>query len=259
MNDPVADAARGILDGHVVLSRRLAAAGHFPTIDVLESVSRLASKVTSKPRLALAARLRRLMAAAAEAKDLVEIGAYVAGSDPVVDEALARRELIEAVPAPARRRGRRRRPLLGAARGDPRVSRRSRLATVVRVADLRESIARGELAAAGAASTRARAGRAGPPRRAGRLRPRRRRPARLGRPAGLARRRRRRRRRRGRTGPGQPGPRPPPRSPRPPGGPACSPPSSDRLRAEDEVRRLQADQRAADDSTVARHVRGGAA
>ena len=96
MNDPVADAARGILDGHVVLSRRLAAAGHFPTIDVLESVSRLASKVTSKPRLALAARLRRLMAAAAEAKDLVEIGAYVPGSDPVVDEALARREVIEA-------------------------------------------------------------------------------------------------------------------------------------------------------------------
>ena len=96
MNDPVADAARGILDGHVVLSRRLAAAGHFPTIDVLESVSRLASKVTSTPRLALAARLRRLMAAAAEAKDLVEIGAYVPGSDPVVDEALARREVIEA-------------------------------------------------------------------------------------------------------------------------------------------------------------------
>ena len=96
MNDPVADAARGILDGHVVLSRRLAAAGHFPTVDVLESVSRLASKVTPKPRLHLAARLRRLLSAAAEAKDLVEIGAYVAGSDPVVDEALARRELMEA-------------------------------------------------------------------------------------------------------------------------------------------------------------------
>ncbi len=96
MNDPVGDAARGILDGHVVLSRRLAAAGHFPTIDVLESVSRLASKVTPAPRLHLAARLRRLLSAAAEAKDLVEIGAYVAGSDPVVDEALARRELMEA-------------------------------------------------------------------------------------------------------------------------------------------------------------------
>lgn len=94
MNDPVADHARSILDGHVVLSRRLAAAGHFPTVDVLESVSRLASKVTPKPRLQLAARLRRLLAAAAEAKDLVEIGAYQHGSDPDVDEALARKELV---------------------------------------------------------------------------------------------------------------------------------------------------------------------
>ena len=95
MNDPVADAARGILDGHVVLSRRLASAGHFPTIDVLESVSRLTGKVTPAPRLALAARLRRLMAAAADAKDLVEVGAYVPGTDPVLDEALARREQID--------------------------------------------------------------------------------------------------------------------------------------------------------------------
>ncbi len=96
MNDPVADNARGILDGHVVLSRKLAAAGHFPTVDVLDSVSRSATKVTSKPRLELAARLRRLLAAAAEAKDLVEIGAYVSGSDPVVDEALARKDLLNA-------------------------------------------------------------------------------------------------------------------------------------------------------------------
>ena len=94
MNDPVADHARGTLDGHVVLSRRLAAAGHFPTVDVLSSVSRLAGKVTPKPRLELAARLRRLLAAADEAKDLVDIGAYVPGSDPVVDEALQRKELL---------------------------------------------------------------------------------------------------------------------------------------------------------------------
>jgi flagellum-specific ATP synthase len=94
MNDPVADHARSILDGHVVLSRRLAAEGHFPTVDVLESASRLASKVTPKPRLELAARLRRLLAAAASAKDLVEIGAYAHGSDPVIDEALARKELL---------------------------------------------------------------------------------------------------------------------------------------------------------------------
>ncbi len=94
MNDPVADHARSILDGHVVLSRKLASAGHFPTVDVLESVSRLASKVTPAPRLHLASRLRHLLAAADEAKDLVEIGAYQHGSDPLIDEALARRELI---------------------------------------------------------------------------------------------------------------------------------------------------------------------
>ena len=94
MNDPVADHARSILDGHIVLSRRLAAAGHFPTVDVLESVSRLASKVTPAPRLQLAGRLRRLMAAADAARELVEIGAYAHGSDADIDEALKRRELI---------------------------------------------------------------------------------------------------------------------------------------------------------------------
>jgi len=94
LQDPVADHARSILDGHVVLSRRLATAGHFPTVDVLQSVSRLASKVTPGPRLALASRLRRLLAAGDEAKELVEIGAYAHGSDPDVDEALARKELI---------------------------------------------------------------------------------------------------------------------------------------------------------------------
>ena len=95
MNDPVADHARSILDGHVVLSRRLAAAGHYPTIDVLESCSRLAAKVCPDDRQALAARLRRLLAARAEAKELVEIGAYVAGTNPDVDEALARGAAIE--------------------------------------------------------------------------------------------------------------------------------------------------------------------
>jgi len=94
LQDPVADHARSILDGHIVLSRRLASAGHFPTIDVLQSTSRLASKVTPKPRLQIASRLRRLLAAAEEAKDLVEIGAYQPGADPDVDEALARKELI---------------------------------------------------------------------------------------------------------------------------------------------------------------------
>ncbi len=95
MNDPVADHARSILDGHVVLSRRLAAAGHFPTIDVLESVSRLAGKVTDPDQRALSTRLRSLLAAYAEAKDLIEIGAYVAGTNPLVDEAVQRRAGIE--------------------------------------------------------------------------------------------------------------------------------------------------------------------
>lgn len=92
MNDPVADHARSILDGHVVLSRRLAAAGHYPTVDVLESASRLAGKVTSRDRLALATHARSLLAAADAAKDLVEIGAYAHGSDALTDEALALRE-----------------------------------------------------------------------------------------------------------------------------------------------------------------------
>ena len=93
--DPVGDHARSILDGHIVLSRKLASAGHFPTIDVLDSVSRLAGKVTSKDRQAMSGRLRKLMAAMNEARDLVEIGAYVPGTSPDVDEAIARRDLID--------------------------------------------------------------------------------------------------------------------------------------------------------------------
>ena len=94
MNDPVADHARSILDGHVVLSRRLAAAGQYPTVDVLSSASRVASKVTSPPRLQLAAKLRRLLAALDDSRELIEIGAYQHGSDPDIDEAIARRELM---------------------------------------------------------------------------------------------------------------------------------------------------------------------
>jgi flagellum-specific ATP synthase len=89
MNEPVGDAARSILDGHVVLSRRLATAGHFPSIDVLESVSRVASAVTTPEQRAAATTLRSLLAAHREAKDLLEIGAYVAGSNPLVDRAVA--------------------------------------------------------------------------------------------------------------------------------------------------------------------------
>ena len=89
MNEPIGDAARSILDGHVVLSRRLASAGHYPCIDILESVSRVAPAITTRDQLAAATELRRLLAAERDARDLVDIGAYVAGSNPTVDRALA--------------------------------------------------------------------------------------------------------------------------------------------------------------------------
>jgi flagellum-specific ATP synthase len=94
MNDPVADHARSILDGHIVLSRKLAAAGHYPTIDVLASASRLAGKVCTPEQLALAGRARRLLAAYEGAKELIEIGAYSPGADPDVDEALRLRSAL---------------------------------------------------------------------------------------------------------------------------------------------------------------------
>jgi flagellum-specific ATP synthase len=88
MNEPIADAARSILDGHVVLSRKLATAGQFPTVDALESISRVAPAITSREQRAAATELRRLMAAHRDAKDLIEIGAYVPGSNPLVDRAV---------------------------------------------------------------------------------------------------------------------------------------------------------------------------
>lgn len=88
-NEPVADTARSILDGHIVLDRRLATAGHFPSIDVLESVSRVANAVTTPEQQQLARQARRLLAARRDVKELVEIGAYVTGSNPTADQALA--------------------------------------------------------------------------------------------------------------------------------------------------------------------------
>ena len=96
MNEPVADAVRSILDGHIVLSRKLAAANHYPAIDVLASVSRVMSDVVSPQHAAAASSVRDLMATYREAEDLINIGAYVAGSNPRVDLALARYEDIRA-------------------------------------------------------------------------------------------------------------------------------------------------------------------
>jgi flagellum-specific ATP synthase len=88
MNDPIADAVRSILDGHVVLDRRLAVGGHYPPIDVLGSVSRVASKVNPAERQGRAAELRRVLAARKAAQDLIDVGAYQTGSNPLVDAAL---------------------------------------------------------------------------------------------------------------------------------------------------------------------------
>lgn len=89
MNEPIADAARSILDGHIVLSRSIAAKNHWPAIDVLQSTSRVMRDVVSKDHLRHAGKLRAIMAAYAEAEDLINIGAYAQGSNPGIDEAIS--------------------------------------------------------------------------------------------------------------------------------------------------------------------------
>ncbi len=88
--DPLVDAVRSLLDGHVVLSRALAAEGWYPPIEVLDSISRLMPAVTEAEHREQAALLRRLMAVYARSEDLVRIGAYKPGADPDLDRALAR-------------------------------------------------------------------------------------------------------------------------------------------------------------------------
>lgn len=95
VNDPVADSVRAILDGHIVLSKALASANHYPAIDVLNSLSRMMSVVVEKEPLALAAKLRDLLQTYKEAEDLVNIGAYAKGANPLVDEALAKNQAIK--------------------------------------------------------------------------------------------------------------------------------------------------------------------
>jgi len=88
--EPIADAARAILDGHIVLSRHIADAGRYPAIDVEVSVSRVMQDITDAPWRERIRKLKRLMAAHSAQRDLIAIGAYQRGSDPAVDEALAR-------------------------------------------------------------------------------------------------------------------------------------------------------------------------
>ena len=86
--DPIADAARAILDGHIVLSRSLAEAGHFPAIDIEQSASRVMHNVVSKAHFEMARRFRAINSRYEKGRDLVQIGAYVSGSDPALDESI---------------------------------------------------------------------------------------------------------------------------------------------------------------------------
>jgi flagellum-specific ATP synthase len=95
MNEPIADASRSILDGHIVLSRRLATANHFPSIEVLESISRVEPAILTGEQRAMTSEIRRMMAAYREAKDLIEIGAYITGSNALVDRAVRQKEQID--------------------------------------------------------------------------------------------------------------------------------------------------------------------
>ncbi|MCC5822990.1 MAG: FliI/YscN family ATPase [Phycisphaerales bacterium] len=88
MTEPVADAARGILDGHVVLSRKLAQRGHFPAVDVLDSVSRVAGQIMDQSHAAARQQFLRLLAKYREIEELVQIGAYATGADPEADTAI---------------------------------------------------------------------------------------------------------------------------------------------------------------------------
>jgi flagellum-specific ATP synthase len=93
-NEPVSDTVRGLLDGHVVLSRKLASQAHYPAIDVLESISRLFTDLVDPEQAAAAQTIRELLSAYREHEDLISIGAYRSGANPTVDAAIAMRDEI---------------------------------------------------------------------------------------------------------------------------------------------------------------------
>ena len=94
MNEPISDAVRGILDGHIILSRELAASNHYPPIDVLHSVSRLMPDITEEEHYRMAGTLKGMLATYNEARDLINIGAYKPGSNPTIDRAIKLRPKI---------------------------------------------------------------------------------------------------------------------------------------------------------------------
>ena len=95
-NEPIADAVRSILDGHVTLSRKMASFNQYPAIDILDSVSRLMNNVSTDEEIELAAQTRKVIAIYREAEDLINIGAYVKGSNPEIDDAIIKyKELLD--------------------------------------------------------------------------------------------------------------------------------------------------------------------
>lgn len=95
-NEPIADTVRGIIDGHIVLSRKIAMRNHYPAIDVLESISRLMSEITDKEQQAVASKLRNLLSIYNSNFDLISIGAYKSGTNPQLDEAISKIDKINA-------------------------------------------------------------------------------------------------------------------------------------------------------------------
>jgi flagellar biosynthesis/type III secretory pathway ATPase len=90
-NEPICDAVRSMLDGHIILSRALGAAGHYPAVDVLHSVSRLTTDIASPEQLESLRKLREAMASYQQAEDLIQLGAYVAGTNPKLDSVIRTR------------------------------------------------------------------------------------------------------------------------------------------------------------------------
>ena len=96
-NEPISDTVRGIVDGHIVLSRKVAMRNHYPAIDILASISRLMSNIVSDDHNQLAGRIRQMLSVYRDNQDLLSIGAYKSGSNPELDEAIRRMEAINAL------------------------------------------------------------------------------------------------------------------------------------------------------------------
>ena len=93
-NEPITDTARSILDGHIMLDRKLAHKNHYPAIDVLQSISRCMSQIAEREHKLYAGKLKNVLATYSEAEDLINIGAYKAGSNPGIDYAIAKIEEV---------------------------------------------------------------------------------------------------------------------------------------------------------------------